>query len=182
MRAFRLARAAYLSVPLALTAAIAISASASAAPRTTPVRTVYSSPYAVSISIPASWRPTPGIAPAGNGYDGATGWFEFNAMAGPFTQHRACIVAASGNVLHPYGLHPRIQYRTIDGRPGCLIIASKDAVRQSRRPRGPAFKTSALLVEYRHPVGIGGSRYAWLEVYTDPAHLAAIAASCTASR
>jgi hypothetical protein len=156
---------------------------------TAPARVVSSLAYAVTMVIPSGWRPTPLLgSPAGFGYDGTSGWVELNAMAEPYGLHYACTVAATGNVLHPYGLHPQIIYRAIDGRPGCLIFPSSDARALARRAGGPAFRASAALVEYRQSAPIGGSApmggcisltgrpctFALLEIGADPAHLVAI--------
>jgi hypothetical protein len=139
---------------------------------------------AVTISIPADWQPTPDLGAGRFGYDGASGWVQLNAMVEPSGLHYACTVAATGNVLNPYGLHPQIIYRSIDGRPGCLIFPlSSDAPRQAHRTGYPAFQNSAALVEYRQPVFAGGGcltptgqhcLYPLLLIYADPAHLAAI--------
>jgi len=150
-----------------------------------PARRVSSQTFAVTISIPADWQPTPYYT-GQFAYDGTSGWVELNAMADPFGLHYACTVAATGNVLHPYGLHPQIIYRNIDGRPGCLIFPSSDAPRQSHRTGYPAFQNSAALVEYRQPISAGGGcltptgqhcLYSLLIIYADPAHLVAIADS-----
>jgi hypothetical protein len=143
-------------------------------PRPAPARPLTSQTYAASISIPVSWRPTPYLGPDRFGYDGSTGWVQLNAMVEPFGLHYACTVAATGNVLHPYGLHPLIIYRSINGRPGCLILPSSDAVRQSARAGGLAFQNSAALVEYRQPIPMGSATYALLQVNADPAQLMAI--------
>ncbi|MGH3255818.1 MAG: hypothetical protein ACRDOU_10495 [Streptosporangiaceae bacterium] len=151
--------------------------------RVRPVHQVSSATFAVTISIPADWQPTPDVG-SGFGYDGASGWVQLNAMVEPSGLHYACTVAASGNVLNPYGLHPQIIYRSIGGRPGCLIFPSSDAPRQSQRTGYPAFQNSAALVEYRQPVSAGGGcltptgqhcLFPLLIIYADPAHLAAIA-------
>lgn len=149
-----------------------------------PVRQVSSATFAVTISIPADWQPTPDLGAGRFGYDGASGWVQLNAMVEPSGLHYACTVAAAGNVLHPYGLHPQIIYRNIGGRPGCLIFPSSDAPLQSHRTGYPAFQNGAALVEYRQPVSAGSGcltptgqhcLYSLLLIYADPAHLAAIA-------
>jgi hypothetical protein len=149
-----------------------------------PVRQVSSATFAVTISIPADWQPTPDLGSDRFGYDGASGWVQLNAMVEPSGLHYACTVAATGNVLHPYGLHPQIIYRNIGGRPGCLIFPSSDAPLQSHRTGYPAFQNGAALVEYRQPVSAGSGcltptgqhcLYSLLLIYADPAHLAAIA-------
>jgi hypothetical protein len=148
-----------------------------------PVRQASSATFAVTISIPADWQPSPDLGAGRFGYDGASGWVQLNAMVEPFGLHYACTVAATGNVLHPYGLHPQIIYRNIDGRPGCLIFPSSDGPRQAHRTWDLAFQNSAALVEYRQPVFAGGGcltptgqhcLFPLLLIYADPAHLAAI--------
>jgi hypothetical protein len=108
---------------------------------------------------------------------------ELNAAADPSGLHTACTDTATANVLHLYGLHPLIIYRSINGRPGCLIFPSSDAPALAQRAGGPAFQNSAALVEYRQPVPVGGGcisptgqpcPYSMLVIYADPAHLAAI--------
>jgi hypothetical protein len=148
-----------------------------------PARQVSSGTFAVTISIPGDWQPTPDLGADQPGYDGS-GWVQLNAMVEPSGLRYACTVAASGNVsLNPYGLHPQIIYRNIDGRPGCLIFPSSDAIRQTHRTGYPAFQNSAALVEYRQPISAGGGcltptgqhcLYSLLLIYADPAHLVAI--------
>jgi hypothetical protein len=152
-----------------------------------PVRQVSSETFAVTISIPGGgWQPTPNLGSDRFGYDGPSGWVQLNAMVEPSGLHYACTVAATGNVLNPYGLHPQILYRNIGGRPGCLIFPSSDAPRQSHRTGYPTFQNSAALVEYRQPISAGNGcltptgqhcLYSLLIIYADPAHLAAIADS-----
>jgi hypothetical protein len=149
-----------------------------------PVRQVSSQTFAVTISIPGDWQPTPNLGADRFGSDGPSGSMQLNAMVEPSGLHYACTVAAAGNVLNPYGLHPQIIYRNIGGRPGCLIYPSSDAPPQSHRIGYPAFQNSAALVEYRQPVSVGGGGcltatgqhclYSLLIIYADPAHLAAI--------
>jgi hypothetical protein len=149
-----------------------------------PARQVSSGTFAVTISIPGDWQPTPDLGADRFGYDGPSGWMQLNAMVEPSGLHYACTVAATGNVLHPYGLHPQIIYRNIDGRPGCLIFPSGDAPRQAHRTGYPAFQNSAALVEYRQPISAGGGGcltptgqhclYSLLLIDADPAHLVAI--------
>jgi hypothetical protein len=147
---------------------------------------VSSQTFAVTISIPGDWQPTPNLGADRFGSDGPSGWMQLNAMVEPSGLHYACTVAAAGNVLNPYGLHPQIIYRSIDGRPGCLIFPSSDAPRQSHRTGYPTFQNSAALVEYRQPVSAGNGcltptgqhcLYSLLIIYADPAHLTAIADS-----
>jgi hypothetical protein len=146
-----------------------------------PARPVTSSTYAVTISIPVGWQPTPNYT-GQFAYDGTSGWVELDATADPFGLHPRC-TDETLNVLHPYGLHPLIIYRSIDGRPGCLIFPSSGAHALARRAGGPAFQDSAALVEYWRPGATGGGcisptgrpcLWSVLVIYADPAHLMAI--------
>lgn len=148
-----------------------------------PARQVSSGTFAVTISMPGDWQPTPDLGPDQFGYDGPSGWVQLDAATEPSGLHSACTAVATGNVLHPYGLHPQIIYRNVDGRPGCLIFPSGDAPRQAHRAGYPALQDSAALAEYRQPVSAGGGcltptgqhcPYSLLVIYADPAHLAAI--------
>lgn len=160
----------------------ATAVSPGAASGSAPTRTVTSQTYAVSISIPVGWQPTPYYT-GQFAYDGTSGWVELNAASDPFGLHTAC-TDATLNVLHPYGLHPRIVYRSIDARPGCLIFPSRDAAALARRAGGPAFQDSEALVEYRQPTGAGGSGcisptgkpclWSLLVIDADPVHLVTI--------
>jgi hypothetical protein len=106
-----------------------------------PVRQVSSQTFAVTISIPGDWQPTPNLGADRFGSDGPSGSMQLNAMVEPSGLHYACTVAAAGNVLNPYGLHPQIIYRNIGGRPGCLIYPSSDAPPQSHRIGYPGLPT-----------------------------------------
>jgi hypothetical protein len=151
---------------------------ASGSARTRPVTP---QPYAVTISIPVGWQPTPDYT-GQFAYDGTSGWVVLDATADPFGLHTRC-TDATLNVLHPFGLHPLVIYRSIDGRPGCLIFPSSDAAARARRAGGPAFQDSEALVAYRRP-GAGGSGcisptgqpclWSLLVIDTDPGHLVAI--------
>jgi len=152
-----------------------------------PARRVSSKTFAATISVPADWQPTPDYI-GQFAYDGTSGWVQLDAATEPSGLHSSCTGVATGNVLHPYGLHPQIIYRNIDGQPGCLIFPSSDAPRLPRRSESPAFQDSAALVEYRQPVTIGRGcaspmgqpgppqpcMYSLLVIDADPAHLAAI--------
>jgi hypothetical protein len=151
-----------------------------------PARQLSSETFAATISIPADWQPTPDYV-GQFAYDGPSGWVELDAATDPSGLHSACTGTAGGTpASRIYGLHPQIIYRTIDGRPGCLIFPSSDAPRLPRRTGYPAFQNSAALVEYRQPVSAGGNcisqtgqrcLYSLLVIDADPAHLMAIADS-----
>lgn len=187
MRVFLPSRAVISGTVLAAAAAISVAAltrpgpaialaSHSGQPYAT-VRTVTSPADAVTISIPANWRPTPFLGAGRFGYDGPAGWMQLSAATQPRDLRHACADVATGNVLHPYGLRPRVIYRSIDGRPGCLIIPSSDAPRWPHRAGGHAFQIGSAIAEYKHPVRIGGTSYPLLVIDADPAHLTAIASS-----
>ena len=155
-----------------------ITGSASGSGPTHPVTSPF---FAVTLSMPVGWQPTPGRISA-FGYDGTSGWvLLLGAASDRFGLHHACTIGLDP-LNHPYGLHPVISYRRIDGRPGCLIFPSSDAAALARRTGGAAFRDSMALVEYRRPIGgLGcipatGQNCLWslLVIHADPAHLVAI--------
>jgi hypothetical protein len=120
----------------------------------------------------------------------ASGWVQLNAAVDPSGLHTACMLTATANVLHPYGLHPLIIYRSFDGQRSCLILPSSDAPADPQRAGEPATQTAAALIEYRQPVPAGGCisatggpcKYSVLVIYADPAHILAIAGSARLHR
>jgi hypothetical protein len=179
MRTLRTTR----TILLTVTAAAAITAAvlsgqgpAEASQPHSAATAVTSRTYAATISIPASWRPAPGYAPA-LAYDGASGWVELTATNELGGLRHSCTGISTDNVLHPYGLHPHIVYRSIGGRPGCLIFPSHDAPAWRHNSHGPLFQQSSAVAEYRLPLSFDGTRWSLLEIDADPAHLTAIANS-----
>lgn len=177
--------------PAVLTAwSLSTDTAASSGCNSQPARRLSSKTFAATISIPADWQPTPDY-PGRSAYDGPSGWVELTAATEPSGLHSACTGTASGTPASlVYGLHPQIIYRSIDGRPGCLIFPSSDAPRLPRQTWGTAFQDSVALVEYRQPVTVGRCApptgqpgqpqpcvYSLLIIFADPAHLAAIADS-----
>jgi hypothetical protein len=47
------------------------------------VRQLNSETFAVTISIPGDWQPTPDLGSGRSGYDGSSGWVQLNAMVEP---------------------------------------------------------------------------------------------------
>ena len=139
------------------------------------VKPVTSKTYAVTVSVPTSWTRTP--YSGSFAYDGATGFMVVTAAMEPRGLKAACKAAATDNVLHPFGKHPRVAYRKIDGRPGCVISPSADAPRAPVRKGGPSFQTSESLVAYRRPLNIGGTKYALLALFANPARMNGLLAS-----
>ncbi len=134
-----------------------------------PVKRLTSKAFAVTISVPTHWTRTPYSGTFA--YSGNSGWMSLEAASGPLGMKATCRAVASGGALHIFGKRPRIIFRAIDDRPGCVILPSKDAPRFPVRRGGPAFQTSEALVTYRHPLTIDGAAYRWLVIYADPAHL-----------
>jgi hypothetical protein len=129
------------------------------------VQTETSKTYAATVTFPAPWTRTPGVS---FGYDGHSGWIELGAATEPIGLRHTCRTSAAGGDIHIFGQHPHIIYRTIDGRPGCVIRPSADAPRQPIRKGGPEFRTSLAYVTYRHTLRGG---YKLLAIWADPTHL-----------
>lgn len=144
---------------------------------------ITSSAYAVTLAIPLGWRQ---VSSPGSviGYRGADGWVELRSAAYQAGLQTACSSIAAGNgeplgiyvlrmrkyhaVAHPYGSHPWIDYRSIDGRPGCLVVPSGDAPTVFPLVGGAALAMTSALVEYRSPLP-GGANF--LVISADPPHL-----------
>ncbi|HEY7324497.1 MAG TPA: PASTA domain-containing protein [Streptosporangiaceae bacterium] len=127
-----------------------------------PPRLVTIPTYAVTIAIPKSWQPTDHLGRM-TGYSGADGWVQVSAQAEPGGLQASCRAVAS----HPaYGPHPEIVYRSIGGRPGCLIIPAGEAPVTSQPPGG--LPTTSALVQYRQPLSDGDN---FLLVSSDPPHM-----------
>jgi PASTA domain len=158
-------------------ATVTMVVSAGASPSVTfslePSRLVTVAAYAVTIRIPQDWQPTPQLGPV-VGYEGLTGWVQVQAVTDHAGVHAACAGVATQHDNHQYGSEPRIEYRSIDGRPGCLIIPSGDAPTSFTEPGGVALPTTSALVEYRSPI-TGGDNF--LVISTDPPHLMFIVGS-----
>lgn len=148
------------------TAALAGVAAPGKAP---PVKRLTSKTFAVTVSVPASWTRTPYSGTFA--YSGTSGWMSLNAATEPGGMKATCRVVAADGALHIFGKHPRIIFRAIDDRPGCVILPSKDAPRVPVRRGGPAFQTAEALVAYRHPLTIDGTAYPLLVIFADPAHV-----------
>jgi hypothetical protein len=137
------------------------------------LRTVTSTTWQVSLSIPDSWTVTPNMDDGRFAYSGESGYVQVSAATESGGLGHSCAVEATSNVLHPYGSDPKIVYTTVGGQPACLIFPSADAPRWPQRAGGPAFQTSAAYIQYLHPV----QGYQLLYITADPAHLMAVVQS-----
>jgi hypothetical protein len=137
------------------------------------LRTVTSTSWQVSLSIPDSWAVTPYMGGGSLAYSGESGYVQVQAATEPGGLHHSCAAEATANVLHPYGSDPKIVYTTVADQPACLIFPSADAPRSPQRAGGPAFQQSAAFIQYLHPV----QGYQLLFVTADPAHLMALVQS-----
>ena len=136
--------------------------------RASAVRRLSSKTFAVTVSVPVSWTRTPYAETFA--YDGHSGWMSLSAATEPEGLRASCQVVATSGTLHIFGKHPRIIFRAIDGRPGCIILPSKDAPRSPVRQGGPRFQLAQALVVYRHPL----MGYPLLVIFADPAHVRAL--------
>lgn len=132
------------------------------------VKQLTSTRFAVTVSVPRSWTKTPHAGTFA--YDGASGWMGLDASTEPGGLKNTCRTVAAGGSLRIYGRHPRIVFRAIDGRPGCIIWPSKDAPSWSHREGGPKFQQAGALVTYRHPL----RGYALLDIFADPGHVTSL--------
>ncbi|HYZ54499.1 MAG TPA: hypothetical protein VE733_13500 [Streptosporangiaceae bacterium] len=139
--------------------------------RAEPVKVLTSKQFAATVSVPRSWTKTPYMDRFA--YDGRSGFISLNAASEPKGLKATCQTFAEGGRVHIFGTHPRLIFRAINGRPGCVILPSKDAPRLSVRRGGPKFQTSEAFAAYRHPL----SGYPLFVIFADPAHVMQLADS-----
>ena len=137
------------------------------------LRTVMSTTWQVSLSIPDSWTVTPYLGLGRLGYSGRSGYVQVDAAGQPGGIGLNCAAWAMSNVLHPYGSDPKIVYTRVAGQPACMIFPSAHAPRWAQRAGGPAFQQSTAYIQYRHSV----QGYQLLVITADPAHLRALVQS-----
>jgi hypothetical protein len=154
-----------------VTVTVTGSISSSARPGISPLVTV--SAYAVTISIPPYWRPTPDLGLA-VGYDGVDGWVQLRSADYPSGLRAACTGIAGETAPYSYGSDPQVEYRRVDGRPACVIVPSHDAPGAFQLPGVPSLPAIAAVVDYRSPLP-GGANF--LVINADPPHLMGILSS-----
>ena len=160
----------------ALLAAGANAAAASAADKKT--KTLTDHRLKVTVTIPAAWKRIPHRGGDSFGYAGKSGWMEFGASSESGGLRHTCRMAAVGTAsIHIYGKHPHVTFRKIDGRPGCLIMPSRDAPRTAVVENGPKFQDAEALVAYRRPVYDVDRRWPLLVIFGSRGHIRSIVRS-----
>ena len=97
--------------------------------------------FAVSLRYPGDWQQT-GDAH----FEGQDGFSAMDAMSSGYSLEDTCANQAN-HQLKPYGSNPTIEYLTIQGATGCLILPSGDAP--------PSEKSlSTLILPYPAPVRV----------------------------
>lgn len=174
---FRIALIALATTPLLATGATALAAPlAPAAQHTT--KTLTDRSLKTTVTIPATWKKIPYLGRGQFGYFGQSGWMELNASEKPGGLRYTCRFTATDTpASRVYGKHPHITFRKIDGRPGCLIMPSRDAPRFAVVKNGPKFQQAEALVEYRHPIHTGDGRWPLLVIDGNRGHIKPIVRS-----
>ncbi len=127
-----------------------------------------------TVTIPRAWKKIPYLGRGTFGYSGRSGWIELNASDESGGLRHTCRMAAAGTAsIAVFGKHPRVAFRKIDGRPGCLIMPSRDAPRWAEVKNGPKFQEAEVLVTYRRPIHDDG-RWPLLVIYANPARIKSI--------
>jgi hypothetical protein len=121
-------------------------------------KTITSSIFLVSLSIPSTWERVSGYDERFQG-EGA-----FVSLGAKATDTYSTIQAVCddeiNHVLQPFGSTPSVQYLSIDNQEACVIIPSDD--------QNDTMENAAeILVRYPQPVTINGTLYAYafLQVY-----------------
>jgi TolB protein len=102
----------------------------------------YTNPdFAASLRYPGDWQQTGDAR-----FEGQDGFSAMDAMSSGYSLEDTCAVVAN-HTLKPYGSNPTIEYLTIQGATGCLILPSGDAP--------PSEKSlSTLILAYPAPVRV----------------------------
>ncbi len=133
---------------------------ASPSPQTTPHATVetgewkeYTNPdFAVSLRYPGNWQQTGDAR-----FEGQDGFFAMDAMSSGYSLEDTCAVVAN-HTLKPYGSSPTIEYLSVQGANGCLVLPSDDAP-PSEKP------LSTLILPYPAPVRVHCNEIAHLNYF-----------------
>jgi hypothetical protein len=97
--------------------------------------------YAVSLRYPGEWQQTGDAR-----FEGQDGFFAMDAMSSGYSLEDTCANVAN-HTLKPYGSNPIIEYLSIQGANGCLVLPSDDAP--------PSEKSLAtLILPYPAPVRV----------------------------
>jgi hypothetical protein len=81
-----------------------------------------STTFAVDFRYPEKWQQQPDSTR----YEGADGFFSIAAALSSYTLEETCVSEADHTLKH-YGSNPLIEYLTVVGQRGCLILPSADA-------------------------------------------------------
>jgi len=165
-------------IALAAAPLLAVGASSAAAPVALAAhhktKTLTDRSLKVTVTIPAAWKKIPDLGRGGFGYAGRSGFMQLTAAEEPGGLRYTCRLQAEGTAsIRIYGTHPRVTFRKIDGRPGCLIMPSRDAPRWAEVKNGPKFRQAAAVVRYRRPIHDDG-RWPLLLMFANPGHIKSI--------
>jgi len=169
-------------IALGVTALLAVGSSAFAAPVAPAARhatkTLTDRSLKATVTIPVAWKKIPDLGRGRFGYAGKSGWVQLDAAEKPGGLRYTCRLEATGTPAgRVYGKHPHITFRRIDGRPGCLIMPSRDAPRSAVVKNGPKFQQAEALVAYRRPIHTDGGRWPLLVIYGNRGHIKPIVRS-----
>ena len=125
--------------------------------------------YKISLRYPSYWKLNPNYVER---YEGKDGFFQVGAIDGENMSIDEVAKNDAFHKLNPYGSHPKIINRKIDGQEARLILPSADQAEEMHNQAG-------LIVKYPDAVKIGDSAYHYIILWADEAHIEQIGNSLT---
>ena len=97
-------------------------------------------------------------------YDDGDTFFQFDAITGNDTPIDSIVNDIANHTLLPYGSAPTIESLVLQGQPARLILPSED------QPKGMN-KQACVIIKYPTPILISATKYNYLKLYADVAHI-----------
>ena len=120
--------------------------------------------YKVSFSYPSEWEKV-----MEDYYEGPNGYFVVSAINSDLSLDEVCKEEAHQG-LKPYGYNPTIKELKVDGQDACLIIPSKDQVKEMDNQ-------AALIAKYPTPIKINDIEYNYVIIWAEKNYIHMIADS-----
>lgn len=114
--------------------------------------------YKVSLVVPRGWKKVDDTK-----YEGDDGFFQVSAISSWGNIDDVCTSEAF-HKLKPYGSHPTIKRKKIQGEDACIILPSHDQSKEM-------LDQGAFIVKYPHPIEISASSYNYFILWADKHHL-----------
>lgn len=120
--------------------------------------------YKVSFNYPSEWEKV-----EEDYYEGPSGFFIISAINSSLPLNEVCKEEASRGIT-PYGSGPIIKNIKIDNQEGCLIIPSKDQLKEMDNQ-------AAIIAKYPKPIKIKDVEYNYVLIWVEKSYIQMIANS-----